>query len=150
MNAGDAELKIIEEAIRDFVPRKATGRFKNVSPWKEQVLLLRQRKASFRVIEQIFRKANIRTCKSTLAEFCCHLSGDTAKLKRRKTSHPPTPRATGPIANEGESHHEQEVNASAAATKLSIVEVLRQRREFKGGQLRTRRSGPRIARSGEF
>jgi len=124
----------VRQAVADFTPRRPQ-KFQELSPAREVIVELRQKRASYRAIAELLTQHCLPISKTAVAAFCHEVLGEIVRPKRRPNrKRPPAPAPnngnghTPPLSSEPTSADTDTTNETNGAETLA---------------LRTR--GPRIA-----
>ncbi len=89
----------VRQAVADFTPRRPQ-KFQELSPAKEVIVELRQKRASYRAIAELLTQHCLPISKTAVAAFCHEVLGEIVRPKRR----PNRKRPPAPAPNNGNGH----------------------------------------------
>lgn len=124
----------VRQAVADFTPRRPQ-KFQELSPAREVIVELRQKRASYRAIAELLTQHCLPISKTAVAAFCHEVLGEIVRPKRR----PNRKRLSAPLPNNGNGHPvSPSAEPSAAETDTA--------NDGSGADtLAPRQRGPRIA-----
>lgn len=89
----------VRQAVAEFTPRRPQ-KFQELSPAREVIVELRQKRASYRAIAELLTQHCLPISKTAVAAFCHEVLGEIIRPKRRPNrKRPPTP-----ATNNGNGH----------------------------------------------
>ncbi len=89
----------VRQAVAEFTPRRPQ-KFQELSPAKEVIVELRQKRASYRAIAELLTQHCLPISKTAVAAFCHEVLGEIVRPKRR----PNRKRPPAPLPNTGNGH----------------------------------------------
>ena len=89
----------VRQAVAEFTPRRPQ-KFQELSPAKEVIVELRQKRASYRAIAELLTKHCLPISKTAVAAFCHEVLGEIVRPKRR----PNRKRLLAPAPHNGNGH----------------------------------------------
>lgn len=89
----------VRQAVADFTPRRPQ-KFQELSPAREVIVELRQKRASYRAIAELLTQHCLPISKTAVAAFCHEVLGEIVRPKRR----PNRKRPPAPVLNNGNGH----------------------------------------------
>ena len=78
----DFDPATVRRAVMEFTPRRPQ-RFQELSPAREFIVELRQRRASYRAIAELLTQHCLPTSKTAIASFCHEVLGEITRPKRK-------------------------------------------------------------------
>ena len=72
----------VRQAVAEFTPRRPE-KFQDLIPAKEVIAELRQKRASYRAISELFTQHCLPTSKTAVAVFCHEVLGEIVRPRRR-------------------------------------------------------------------
>jgi hypothetical protein len=72
----------VRQAVAEFTPRRPQ-RFQELSPAREVIVELRQKRASYRAIAELLTQHCLPTSKTAIAAFCHEILGEITRPKRK-------------------------------------------------------------------
>lgn len=78
----------VRAAVAEFTPRRPQ-RFQELSPAKDVILELRQKRASYRAIAELLTQHCLPTSKTAIAAYCHEVLGEGIRPRRRPTRRRP-------------------------------------------------------------
>lgn len=79
----------VRQAVAEFTPRRPQ-KFQELSPAKEFIVELRQKRASYRAIAELLTQHCLPISKTAVAAFCHEVLGENVRPKRRPIRKRPT------------------------------------------------------------
>jgi hypothetical protein len=89
----------VRQAVAEFTPRRPQ-KFQELSPAREVIVELRQKRASYRAIAELLTQHCLPISKTAVAAFCHEVLGEIVRPKRR----PNRKRPPAPAPNNGNGH----------------------------------------------
>ena len=89
----------VRQAVAEFTPRRPQ-KFQELSPAREVIVELRQKRASYRAIAELLTQHCLPISKTAVAAFCHEVLGEIVRPKRR----PYRKRSSAPAPNNGNGH----------------------------------------------
>jgi len=89
----------VRQAVAEFTPRRPQ-KFQELSPAREVIVELRQKRASYRAIAELLTQHCLPISKTAVAAFCHEVLGEIIRPKRR----PNRKRPPAPTPNNGNGH----------------------------------------------
>lgn len=81
----------VRQAVAEFTPRRPQ-KFQELSPAREVIVELRQKRASYRAIAELLTQHCLPISKTAVAAFCHEVLGEIVRSKRRPNrKRPPAP-----------------------------------------------------------
>jgi len=124
----------VRQAVAEFTPRRPQ-KFQELSPAREVIVELRQKRASYRAIAELLTQHCLPISKTAVAAFCHEVLGEIVRPKRR----PNRKRPPAPAPNNGNGH------APLPSSELPSADTDTATDTNGAETLASRTRGPRIA-----